>query len=387
MPHLKFKDVEGHATVLDLGESEVVIGRQSGCDIVVPRQFVSRRHARIYRKGKLYLLEDLGSSHGTFVNRLRVKEKVLEAGDQILIGDEVIAFAETAVGRAAAKRTETAPKAQTNQGDDTWAETDDYDLSEIVAERLVGAGKLMRTMIGARSVDMAVLGGAQGRSVADLVVPEVPEEEDTAAGKASPDADPNRDSLVASHLLALVRIADELRRCTSIPAVSGAGPALPKGPFEIASVKKRFEPALLIVPVGAVVSFPNRVTLLHNVYSGSDAKKFHLGLYGAGVDKTVTFDQPGIVNAFCNIHPQMAATILVMSNGFFGHPDEKGDVTFTDVPEGTWHAAVWFPFGSGKVFPVPVAVSKPAPPVEVQVIERPDPRRHTREDGTPYGGY
>ena len=39
-----------------------------------------------------WVLEDLDSSHGTFVNRLSVKEKILQPGDQIRIGDETISF-------------------------------------------------------------------------------------------------------------------------------------------------------------------------------------------------------------------------------------------------------------------------------------------------------
>ncbi len=49
--------------------SEHSLGRSAGCDIVVPRQTVSRLHARLTREGPRYLLLDAGSANGTFVNR------------------------------------------------------------------------------------------------------------------------------------------------------------------------------------------------------------------------------------------------------------------------------------------------------------------------------
>jgi plastocyanin len=169
-------------------------------------------------------------------------------------------------------------------------------------------------------------------------------------------------------------------------APADSGPGLPKGPFSLTQQDKTFKPPLLIVPVGAIVDFPNKDRVLHNVYSGSDAKKFHLGLFGAGDTRTVTFDAPGIVQVFCNIHPQMAATILVLQNGFFGHPDLDGNVHFEHVPVGTWKVAIWFPFGKGREETIDVSKGAKAA-VHATVIELADPRRHAKEDGKPYGQY
>lgn len=51
-----------------LSGSEHTLGRAPGCDIVVPRQTISRLHARITREGLRYVLRDAGSANGTFVN-------------------------------------------------------------------------------------------------------------------------------------------------------------------------------------------------------------------------------------------------------------------------------------------------------------------------------
>ena len=67
---------------------DAVIGRDGVCDVVLLKRTVSRRHARIFFDGKNYLIEDLRSSHGTFVNGQRVDAPVkLSDGDQINVYD------------------------------------------------------------------------------------------------------------------------------------------------------------------------------------------------------------------------------------------------------------------------------------------------------------
>ena len=68
---------------------ELTIGKLPECELVIPDDdFVSRRHARIFRSDGLLFLEDLGSSNGCF---LRIRRPiVLEAGDEIVIGTNVL---------------------------------------------------------------------------------------------------------------------------------------------------------------------------------------------------------------------------------------------------------------------------------------------------------
>lgn len=65
---------------------QLVIGRDSVCDIVISDRQVSRQHARLTNTGKGVILEDLGSKNGTFVNNQPVSEgvKLVEA-DEIQI--------------------------------------------------------------------------------------------------------------------------------------------------------------------------------------------------------------------------------------------------------------------------------------------------------------
>ncbi|HVN76830.1 MAG TPA: SpoIIE family protein phosphatase [Thermoanaerobaculaceae bacterium] len=62
------------------------IGRDPGCDIVIPEPTVSRRHAKVSWDGHELVVEDLGSSGGTFVNDVRVQRSELKPGDILRIG-------------------------------------------------------------------------------------------------------------------------------------------------------------------------------------------------------------------------------------------------------------------------------------------------------------
>lgn len=69
---------------------EIIIGRDPNVDISIPSPAVSRRHARLTRQGEGYLLEDLGSSNGTFLNGERlVVQRLLKSGDQIRFGQAI----------------------------------------------------------------------------------------------------------------------------------------------------------------------------------------------------------------------------------------------------------------------------------------------------------
>jgi hypothetical protein len=71
---------------LFVDQATFVIGRDETCDLVIPDRQVSRRHARIRLEGERYLIEDLGSKNGTFVNGHEVQgARPLQDGDEIQI--------------------------------------------------------------------------------------------------------------------------------------------------------------------------------------------------------------------------------------------------------------------------------------------------------------
>lgn len=102
-----------------------------------------------------------------------------------------------------------------------------------------------------------------------------------------------------------------------------------------------FEPHILPIVVGTTVRFPNSDLVFHNVFSYSKPKTFDLGRYPKGKSKYITFDKPGIVKVFCEIHSQMSAIIIVLENPYFSLTDENGNFSIPDVPPGTYKLAVW----------------------------------------------
>ena len=77
--------LEGQRWIID--QERIVIGRGSDCDIVLPERQASRQHVQIERGDAGYLLRDLGSKNGTYVNGRQVYDEPhrLRDGDEIQI--------------------------------------------------------------------------------------------------------------------------------------------------------------------------------------------------------------------------------------------------------------------------------------------------------------
>jgi two-component system, cell cycle response regulator len=75
-----------------LDRAELVLGRGTDCDIQVDRDSVSRRHARVYREEPNWLVEDLQSTNGSYVNDNPVSKAPLRDGDFLKIGAAIFKF-------------------------------------------------------------------------------------------------------------------------------------------------------------------------------------------------------------------------------------------------------------------------------------------------------
>jgi len=69
---------------------ELLIGRLREAGLVLPEELTSRRHARIIWEAEVPVVEDLGSTNGTFVNGERVRRRRLVVGDRILVGGNIL---------------------------------------------------------------------------------------------------------------------------------------------------------------------------------------------------------------------------------------------------------------------------------------------------------
>jgi plastocyanin len=118
--------------------------------------------------------------------------------------------------------------------------------------------------------------------------------------------------------------------------------AMASAHYRLVQRNKRFDPGLLVVPVGSVVDFPNYDPWFHNVFSLYRGKRFDLGLYQAGAKKSVKFDRIGPSYLFCNIHSEMTGVVLVVDSDFFGITDKNGHYSIPKVAPGRYVLQVWY---------------------------------------------
>jgi len=151
---------------------------------------------------------------------------------------------------------------------------------------------------------------------------------------------------------------------------------------EMATVKKSFQPRLLVVPVGAKVRFPNQDPILHNAFSVSGGNAFDVGLYGKGPGKLVTFKEPGLVRVFCNVHQQMAGYVLVVDTPYSTAPDKKGGFSLAGLPAGPGTLSVWHE--RGEMLTQQVTLPAAAPVRLSLAVSKPRVPRHLNKFGKAY---
>jgi len=84
-----------HAAVIKeipIEKTPVTIGRKPDNDIVIDNMAVSSHHARIVMQGDTYMVEDLQSTNGTFLNEKRILSSALQNNDTILLGQHSLQF-------------------------------------------------------------------------------------------------------------------------------------------------------------------------------------------------------------------------------------------------------------------------------------------------------
>lgn len=171
--------------------------------------------------------------------------------------------------------------------------------------------------------------------------------------------------------------------------VEGAVVPVPKtsGPYRITQKGRKFEPERLIVPLGETVLFPNADEVQHNVFSLAQAKQFDLPLYKRGESRAVKFDLPGIVPVFCNIHPQMRAHVVVVSNPFYGYADADGRFSFDGLAPGEYTLVAWHHMAKIVKQTIRVEAGKTLDVGSLIVRESTAGTTHLNKEGKAYGAY
>lgn len=124
----------------------------------------------------------------------------------------------------------------------------------------------------------------------------------------------------------------------------------PKGPIKfawpltVAQQNIQFDPFVLVAPVGASVSFPNRDKVQHHVYSFSAGNKFELKLFGKDESRSVVFKAAGVAAIGCNIHDQMVGFVKVVDTPFAAKTGADGVATVRGIQAGPSTVKIWHPY-------------------------------------------
>lgn len=85
-------------TDFKIDKDSITIGREGSCDVALDDETASREHARIRKDGQTFVLFDLGSANGTFLNREQIQKQQLEDGDVLRVGETLLIFKEAKPG-------------------------------------------------------------------------------------------------------------------------------------------------------------------------------------------------------------------------------------------------------------------------------------------------
>jgi hypothetical protein len=102
----------GAGQLLPIAPGSLVLGRSSSADLRLPHASISRRHARLQRRGERFFLEDLGSQNGTYLDEERLSsEREVLLGQRIHIGPAVLRLRRPGTGEVAAEDVDANPDA------------------------------------------------------------------------------------------------------------------------------------------------------------------------------------------------------------------------------------------------------------------------------------
>jgi pSer/pThr/pTyr-binding forkhead associated (FHA) protein len=80
---------DGRTRDVPIKRARTIVGRKPECNIRIPVSSISREHCEVTLQGDTLSVRDLGSSNGTYVNRERVQQATLKAGDLLAVGPAV----------------------------------------------------------------------------------------------------------------------------------------------------------------------------------------------------------------------------------------------------------------------------------------------------------
>ena len=167
--------------------------------------------------------------------------------------------------------------------------------------------------------------------------------------------------------------------------IDGPSEPPPQTKARISQKNQNFSPSVLPIVKGQTVSFPNDDIIYHNVFSLSKTKRFDLGVYEKGLTKYITFDQTGLVTIYCNIHPNMLSTILVLNNSLFSTTNTDGNFEIKGIPTDQTTLRTWHQLSdSQNITLTPESATSPPLFLTITIPITKSIRSHNNKFGNPY---
>lgn len=144
-----------------------------------------------------------------------------------------------------------------------------------------------------------------------------------------------------------------------VEAVAGKTFPAPSQHLTIDQKGLMFVPHITVVVQGTTIDFLNSDSVAHNVFwpsiSGNKKLGHNLGTWPKGQRQSFKFDNPGVVSLLCNVHPEMAAYVIVSPTPYFAETNSSGEFKIDNVPDGTYTVTAWHEGAKSKSNPVKVA--------------------------------
>ena len=120
-----------------------------------------------------------------------------------------------------------------------------------------------------------------------------------------------------------------------------------------------FVPHITAVGQGTTIEFLNSDSVAHNVFwpsiSGNKKLGHNLGTWPKGQRQSFKFDNPGVVSLLCNVHPEMAAYVIVSPTPYFAETNAAGEFKIENVPDGAYTVTAWHEGAKNKSNSIKVA--------------------------------
>jgi len=130
-----------------------------------------------------------------------------------------------------------------------------------------------------------------------------------------------------------------------VEAIAGKTFPAPAQHPVVAQTHLMFQPHIVPVQQGGTVDFLNNDSVAHNVFwtsVGGNKKLGHnLGTWPKDEKRSFRFDTAGPIPLFCNVHPDMAAYIVVVPTPYFAITNEAGEYKIEGIPDGSYNLTAW----------------------------------------------